>query len=61
MAGTLARQTNTQVSNQSASKKVVDIRDIRDAKSAAEVRQIMNDVKSRYKQPQQHSNTKQRA
>ena len=49
MAGTLARQTNTQVSNQSASKKVVDIRDIRDAKSAAEVRQIMNDVKSRYK------------
>lgn len=38
-----------QGASQSAFKKLRDIRDIRDAKSAAEVRQIMHDVKARYK------------
>lgn len=43
------RQSAGQGASQSAFKKVRDIRDIRDAKSAAEVRQIMHDVKARYK------------
>lgn len=49
-AGTAAHMRQSgQGASQSAFKKVRDIRDIRDAKSAAEVRQIMHDVKARYK------------